>query len=171
MKTKSLVYSALFIALGLVIPMIFHQFSMGGKVFLPMHLPVLIGGMILGPRYGLFIGFLVPILSSVMTGMPPAYPMLPIMFFELGIYGFVSGLLYRYLHMNIFIALILSMIAGRVAAGIVVFLLSQFFSFQSPGFFLYIKGAIVTGFPGIVIQIIFVPLVVKLLEKGLRGRM
>lgn len=170
MSTRKLVMSALFIALGIVIPIAFHQFQMGGQTFLPMHLPVLIGGMLLGPRYGMLIGFITPVLSSLLTSMPPVYPMLPIMFFELGIYGFTSGYLYRIFKGNIYLSLIISMLAGRIGASIVVFFMTKFFAFQGPGFFAYIKGGILTGLPGIIIQLVFVPLVVKLLERGLKGR-
>ena len=101
MKTKNIVLSGLFVAFGLILPMIFHQFSMGGPAFLPMHIPVLIGTMLLGPSSGFLIGMVTPVLSSVLTGMPPTFPMLPIMFFELAVYGLIAGYLYKTLKQNV----------------------------------------------------------------------
>lgn len=146
--------------------MIFHQFSMGGPAFLPMHIPVLIGSMLLGPASGLLIGMVTPVLSSVLTGMPPTFPMLPIMFFELAIYGLVAGYLYKTLKLNVIVSLVLAMIAGRIAAGIVVFVLAQFFGFQGPGPIPFIQGAIITGLPGIVIQLVLVPIVLNLVRRN-----
>lgn len=166
MKSRNIVFSGLFIAFGLILPMIFHQFNMGGPGFLPMHIPVLIGAMLLGPLSGLIIGLITPVLSSVLTGMPVLFPMLPIMFFELGFYGLVAGYLYKTLKLSIFPSLIGAMLVGRVVAGIVVFFLGQFFGFQGPGPISYITGAVMTGIFGIIIQLIFVPIVVKLIERG-----
>ncbi|WFA09372.1 ECF transporter S component [Tissierella sp. Yu-01] len=165
MKAKRIVLSGLFVAIGILLPMIFHQFSMGGPAFLPMHIPVLIAGLFLGPIEGLMVGLITPILSSVLTGMPVMFPMLPIMVFELGTYGFTAGYFYKKLKMNLFVSLILSMLDGRISAGIVVFILGSFFGYQGAGPIPFIQGAIITGIPGIIIQIIFVPLVVKLLNK------
>lgn len=166
MKTRNTVLSGLFIAFGVILPMFFHQLNMGGPGFLPMHIPVLIGAFLLGPFSGLLIGFVTPLLSSILTGMPPAFPMLPIMFFELGVYGLVAGYLYKNLKLNIYISLIISMIVGRIVAGVVVFFLGEFFNFQGPGPVAYVSGAVITGVIGIVIQLVAVPVIVKLIERG-----
>ena len=165
MKAKKVVLSGLFIAFGILLPMIFHQFNMGGPGFLPMHIPVLIAGLFLGPLEGLLVGLVTPILSSFLTGMPVLFPMLPIMVFELGTYGLVSGYFAEKLKSNLYISMIIAMIAGRIIAGIVVFVLITFFGFKAAGPLLYIKGAIVTGLPGIIIQLVFVPPIAKLLRK------
>lgn len=165
MKSKKIVLSGLFVAFGIILPMIFHQFNMGGPAFLPMHIPVLMTGLFLGPLEGLLVGIVTPILSSILTGMPPMFPMLPIMIFELGTYGLISGYLYKKLKMNIFVSLILSMIGGRIAAGIVVYVLGTFFGLKGMSPIPFVQGAIITGLPGIVIQLLFIPIVVKLLNK------
>lgn len=167
MKTKQLTLSALFIALGLTIPMVFHMFNMAGNIFLPMHIPVLIGAMFLGAEYGLIIGIITPILSSVLTGMPPTFPMLPIMILELGTYGFVSGLLTQKFKLNIYLSLVIAMIMGRISAGIVVYLLGIFTTFDKNPL-IFVKASIVVGIPGILIQLILIPAIVKLLEKATR---
>ena len=57
-KTKDLVWAALFLAIGIVIPYVFHVTSLPGQIFLPMHIPVLLCGVILGKKYGLILGIL-----------------------------------------------------------------------------------------------------------------
>ena len=165
MKARKIVLSGLFVAFGVLLPMIFHQFNMGGPGFLPMHIPVLIAGLFLGATPGLLVGLITPIISSVLTGMPPLFPMLPIMMFELGAYGLVSGLFSEKLKSNDYVSLIAAMIVGRIVAGVVVFVLATFFGFMGPGPVLFVQGAIITGIPGIIIQLVFVPPVAKLLKR------
>ena len=95
MKTKKMILSALFIAIGLILPMIFHAVNLSGSIFSPMHLPVMLGGFLLGPTYGAIIGVITPVLSSILTGMPPIMPIMPMMALELLAYGFMTGLLFR----------------------------------------------------------------------------
>ncbi len=169
MKARKVVLSGLFIAFGVLLPTIFHQFNMGGPAFLPMHIPVLIAGLFLGPMAGLLVGLATPIISSLLTGMPVFFPMLPIMVFELGAYGLVSGLFSEKLKMNSYISLIAAMIGGRIIAGVVVFILATFFGFKGAGPILFVQGAVVTGLPGIIIQLVFVPPVVKLLKQHVKS--
>lgn len=169
MKAKRIVLSGLFIAFGIVLPMIFHQFNMGGPVFLPMHIPVLLAGLFLGPIEGLLVGIITPILSSLLTGMPPLFPMLPIMIFELGTYGFVSGYFSRKFPEKLYLSLIAGMIDGRITAGIVVFVMVNFFGVKNMNPIMFVKGAIITGFPGIVIQLVSIPLLVKLMRKATKN--
>lgn len=154
--TKDIVLSGLLLAAGLILPMIFHTFSMTGPIFLPMHIPVLIGGMLLPPPMALLLGIITPILSSILTGMPVAFPMAIIMTFELGSYGLLASLAMRKLKTNIILSLIIAMVGGRIAAGIAVALIVALFGVQiNP--VLYVKGAIITGIPGLLIQLVFIP--------------
>lgn len=162
--TKDLVVTGLLLAMGLVTPMVFHFFGGTGPVFLPMHIPVLIGGFVLPPFLALLLGMVTPLVSSILTGMPVIFPMGVIMFFELGIYGLASSLANRKLRLSSIPSLIISMIAGRIAAGIVVFVLSLGFGVQMNAV-TYVKGAVVTGLPGIVIQIILIPSLVYAIRK------
>lgn len=164
-KTKDMVKAAFFIALGLVLPLAFHFVNMGGKIFLPMHIPVLLCGFILGARYGLIVGLITPILSSVITGMPPMIPTGIFMMFELGTYGFASGYLYKNKRLNLYVALIVSMLLGRLVSGIAnyIFLIANGNSFVLKGF---LTASFVTSFPGILIQIIFIPVIVKALARN-----
>ncbi|MGM0397280.1 MAG: ECF transporter S component [Bacillota bacterium] len=167
MNTRKIVMTGMFIALGIVLPIAFHSFNMGGPIFLPMHIPVLMAGLVLGPLAGFFAGVITPLLSSVLTGMPPMFPMLPIMVAELGIYGLTAGFLASQYPDKVFFPLIAGMIDGRVAAAIVVFVMATFFGVQMEPW-AFIKGAIVTGFPGILIQLVIIPPLVKAI-RGATG--
>lgn len=164
LSTKQLVLSGLFIAMGLVLPMVFHTVGAGGTMFLPMHIPVLIAGFCLGLPYALAVGVITPVLSSVLTGMPPLFPTLPFMTFELATYGVMVSLLYRTYKQHVFIALIGAMISGRVMAGLIVWVLTTFFVTKLPHPVLFVKGAVITGIPGIIIQLLFIPVVVTVIH-------
>ena len=155
-NTKKIIIAGLLLALGVIIPMIFHSTGIAGNVFLPMHIPVLIGGFLLPPYLALFLGMLTPLVNSLVTGMPPMFPMAIIMIFELGVYGMVASLLYRKLEMPSIIALILSMIAGRIMVGVVAFILATFFAAPIEPMSFIMLG-VTTGIPGIIIQIILIP--------------
>ena len=167
-KTRDLVLAGLFIALGILFPMVFHAFGQAaGQVFLPMHIPVLLAGFFLLPGYAAIVGLVTPLLSSVLTGMPPLYPMAPLMAVELCIYGLAASLAYRWLSqknmkrvVSVIISLVIAMAAGRVAAGLGVWVLVGLFSAQMPSPFVYISGGIATGLPGIAIQIVLIPVIV-----------
>lgn len=162
-KSREIVFAGLFIAMGLILPIIFHTFTMGGPAFLPMHIPVLIAGLLLSPKTALFVGIITPILSSVLTGMPPVYPMLPIMIFELATYGFVAALCSRKFYLGLYPSMFIAMIAGRIMAGLVVAVLAFGFGFPTNPI-PYVYGAIMTGIPGIIIQILVVPAFAKLIS-------
>lgn len=162
MKTKFLVYTALFITLGLILPLAFHFIGGGGPIFLPMHIPILLAGALLGPTAGLITGIITPILSSLLTGMPPVLPVLPIMVVELTFYGLVTG--YMIKRFNIYLSLLISMLVGRIGAGLVVAVMVHILNFKLPANpLVYIWGTITTGLPGIVIQLILIPILYKYL--------
>ncbi|OON96164.1 MAG: ECF transporter S component [Epulopiscium sp. Nele67-Bin005] len=161
-NTMLLVLSAMFIAMGLALPTVFHSFGMAGSVFLPMHIPVLLCGLICGWKYGLVVGAIIPILSSITTGMPPIYPVAIFMAAETATYGAVSGFMMQ--KFNVVISLVIAMVAGRISLGIAQFILigaSGNLTFQS-----FLAGAVVTAVPGIVLQIILIPIIVMLLKKS-----
>jgi len=163
-KTTELIYAGLFVAFGLILPQLFHLFGGTGPIFLPMHIPVLLAGFFLGARSGLLVGLLTPILSSLTTGMP-AIPILYFMIFELMTYGFLAGYLYNNRKLNIIVSLLIAMIGGRVALAIVVFSLQALLGLKlSP--MGYLTGAVTTGVPGMLIQVVMIPAVVKLMDKA-----
>lgn len=165
-KTKKLTLAAMCLALGIILPQAFHAVPNLGTIILPMHIPVLISGFICGPLYGLLIGLITPFISHILFGMPQVM-MLTQMIIELGIYGFMTGILNKYVKNNNellknYIVLIISMIIGRIIKGISNAL---FFSVGSYSLSLWITTTFVKGIPGIIIQLILIPIIVKTLNK------
>lgn len=168
MKTKELVLSGLLLASGIILPMIFHMFGMTGPIALPMHIPVLIGGFLLSPHLALALGIITPVISGLLTGMPVMFPMAVIMAFELGIYGLTASLAVRKLKLSTIPSLIIAMIAGRIAAGLTVAALVQLFSVKMNPF-MFVKGAILTGLPGIIIQLVFIPTLIYAIRAFMKN--
>jgi uncharacterized membrane protein len=164
-KSKEIVLSGLFISLGLLVPMVFHAIGGAGPVFLPMHLPVLMGGFILSPVYALMVGVLTPLLSSVLTGMPVLMPMAFIMMVELGIYGLAVSLLKEKGTNNI-ITLVTAMVLGRIAAGIMVAILVSLVGIRFAPPVTFLTSAVTTSIPGILIQLIFIPVLLTAVKKA-----
>ena len=95
----------------------------------------------------------------------PAIPILYFMIFELMTYGFLAGYLYNNRKLNIIVSLLIAMIGGRVALAIVVFSQQALLGLKlSP--MGYLTGAVTTGVPGMLIQVVMIPAVVKLMDKA-----
>ncbi len=162
--TVNLTGTALCMALGLVLPVLFHLFG-AGSVFLPMHIPVLLCGLLFGWQWGAVCGLFVPLISSLLTGMPPIFPTAPAMMLELCAYGILTGVFYRKLRWNIYPALICSMLGGRVVSGIANAIFYGMAD-KSYGFAAFLSGAFVQAVPGILIQIIVIPILILALERA-----
>ena len=168
-KIKKLTLSALFVALGIILPFFTGQIKEIGNMLLPMHIPVILCGLICGPWYGLGIGFMVPLLRSMMFGMPILYPSAIAMAFELATYGFVVGFFYAKSPWKcikaLYKALITAMLAGRVVWGVV---MSVLMGIKGSAFGLgaFLSGAVINAVPGIVLQLILVPSVMVALKKA-----
>ena len=163
---KKLTLTSVCAALCVVLPIAFHSIPNAGTIFLPMHIPVLICGMICGWPYGLVCGLMGPLLSSALTGMPPV-AILPAMMVECATYGMVSGIILKLVHTkntyaDLYIALVVAMLAGRVLSGIAKALIFM------PGISMkaWIMASFVTALPGILIQLVFLPSVVQMLMKA-----
>ena len=166
-NTRNIVLTAMFVALGVALPQAFHAVPNAGSIFLPMHIPVLLAGFSVGPVFGLCAGILTPLLSHLMFGMPPV-PVLPSMLFELAIYGLVSGLLTRKVHVGnklvkIYCVLIGAMICGRVGYGLLNALVLRAGSYSLQA---WLSAAFVTALPGIIIQLVLIPAVVFALDRA-----
>ncbi len=171
LKPAELTKAALFIALGIVLPMGFHFFQMGGPVFLPMHIPVLLSGFFLSPLPAFLVGLLTPLLSSVLTSMPVLFPMAIIMMAELSVYAvLISVFSHRRLTENRSLSqiasLVIAMIGGRIAAGLMVFILSLTVAGSKLSALPFVIGAVTKGLPGILLQLIFIPALLLLLNKA-----
>ncbi|MBE3518896.1 MAG: ECF transporter S component [Firmicutes bacterium] len=168
MTTRKLAFGALFIALAILLPMMFHAVGLG-KVFLPMHIPVLLAGFFCGPVVGMLVGMVSPLLSAFLTGMPPLMPpVAQMMVFELALYGLLTGLLYEKLHLGGYVSLIGAMIGGRVAYGILGYLVLPLFGFEKVPLWAPLVGAIGQSLPGVIIQLVGVPLVLSLCRRDWR---
>ena len=163
---KELILAGILAGTGVILPMAFHMFGGAGAIFLPMHIPVLVGGFFLSAPIALALGLITPVLSAVLTGMPPVFPMMPIMMLELGFYGLTLSLVRAKITKNPYVCLLSSMIVGRIAAGFMVFLLATYFSAKLPPVQVFISGSIVKGLPGILIQLVIVPIVVFAVTKS-----
>ena len=133
----------------------------------PMHIPVILCGFICGCKYGLIVGVIAPLLRSLTIGMPSLFPTAICMSFELAAYGFISGILYNLLpkkKLYIYITLIVAMIGGRVVCGTAMFC---FLGFNNNKFGLssFWTGGFVNAFPGIVLQIVLIPIIIMVWKK------
>lgn len=163
---NKLVLAALFIALGIIMPFLTGQIPEIGSMLLPMHIPVLICGFICGWKYGLAVGFVVPLLRSICFGMPPFLTAIS-MAFELAAYGAITGLLYKRLPKSkgsIYISLITAMAAGRIVWGLISFVI---YGISGNGFSMqmFLAGALLNAIPGIILQIVLIPILVMALER------
>lgn len=166
-NTRKMTLAAFFLALGLALPFLTGQIPAIGKTLLPMHIPVMLCGYVCGWQYGLMVGFIVPLFRSILFGMPVMMPAAVGMAFELAIYGLICGVLYRRLPkrpMNIYMTLIAAMLGGRVVWGVVSIFLygiqGNAFSWQ-----MFMGGALLNAIPGILVQLVLIPIVVMILEK------
>lgn len=169
---RNITLSGLFIALGIVLPMAFHAIPDGGKIFLPMFIPVLLGALYLNWPYALAVGIFTPLLSSLLTGMPPLAP-LPMAFMmaaQLGSAALIVSLMKnikwiqakRYM---VVLALIPALLAGFGISGLVLKIAIEFFGIKGPNAWAYIIGAIAAGLPGIAIQLVLTPLLYSLITR------
>ncbi len=166
-KILKMVISALFLALAYVLPFLTGQIPEIGAMLCPMHLPVLLSGFICGWGWGLAVGVTAPLLRSLTLGMPPFFPTAVCMALELATYGAISGLAYRLLPRRkpfIYISLLIAMIAGRLVWGAAMFVC---LGVTGGGFTLsaFIAGALTEALPGILIQIVLIPVILMLLES------
>jgi len=175
MRNKSvlnLVLAALFLNLGLVLPFFTGNIPTFGAMLLPMHLPVLLCGIILGPKYGALVGLILPMTRSFLFGMPPIFPSAVTMTFELAAYGGIIGLLYGRLPKTapfLYTSLIGAMLAGRfvwaAARTMLLGLMEIPFSFE-----IFLASGFINAIPGIIAQIVIIPTLIMALKRaGWRG--
>ena len=168
-KNLKMVLAGLFMALGYVLPFLTGQIPEIGSMLCPMHIPVLICGFICGWQWGLAVGFATPLLRSLTLGAPVLFPMAVSMAFELASYGAFAGLMRKLLPKKrpyIYASLLTSMILGRIVFGISM-LICMGIKGGSYTLAAFIAGAVTNAIPGIVVQIILVPVAVFLIEKAL----
>ncbi len=164
---RRLTLSAMFIAVGLILPFFTGQIQQIGSMLLPMHLPVLLCGLVCGWQYGGLVGLILPPLRSLLFGMPLLYPNALSMAVELAVYGACIGLVYGLFKkqnpLTVYIALIPAMILGRVAWGATQTLLLGLT--DTPfGAEAFLFSALFNAIPGIILQLVLIPTVMTMLH-------
>jgi hypothetical protein len=167
-NTKEIVLSGLFLSLGVIFPTIFHYTGIPGTIFLPMHFPVLTGGFFLRPAYSGFIGAVIPLLNFLISAMPPM-PMALAFSFELAVYGFAASCLRKYSRLHNVLVLFFAMVLGRIGLGIGVLIISGFLHLPLKPIAV-IQGSVVTGLPGILLQLILIPIFVGAIKNHEKGK-
>lgn len=170
MNTRKLVISALCLALSMVLPFLTGQIPTVGKLLSPMHIPVLLCGFVAGAPLGAAVGFIAPFLRFALFGMPPVFPMGTAMAFEMAVYGFAAGFLYRKLTMKsksgrIYLSQVCAMALGRVVFGVVMYILlttnGKPYTFEA-----FFTANFVKSLPGIALHLLVVPPLVLALENS-----
>lgn len=165
---KKLTLTAMFLAIGLVLPFLTGQIQQIGNMLLPMHIPVFLCALICGWRYGMPMAFVLPIMRSMLFGMPPLYPTAISMAFELATYALVAGFLYEKSRWQctraLYRSMLAAMVAGRIVWGIAQIILlglkGTAFTFEA-----FLAGAFLNAIPGILLQLMLVPAVMVALNK------
>ena len=166
-KLMKMILAAFCLALAYVMPFLTGQIPEIGSMLCPMHIPVLLCGFICGWPWGLVVGFAAPIFRSLTLGMPPLFPTAVCMAFELAAYGAVTGFMHRLLPKKkpyIYCSLITAMIVGRLVWGAMMFLCT---GIRGGSFTLtaFLSGALLNAVPGIIVQIVLVPILVMVLDN------
>ena len=166
MKTKEITLSGIFLLLGLILPFVTGQIPQFGSMLLPMHLPVMLAGLCLPMPNALLISFLLPIVRSLLFTMPPMYPSAIAMAFELGTYAIVINYIFkRFKKKNavaVYCSLIPSMLLGRLAWGAMMYMLTGI------GFEAFLASAFINALPGIVLQLVLIPLIMNFVVKNIK---
>ncbi len=167
-RTRALVLAALFLALGVVLPSLTGTIKEIGDSLLPMHLVVMLCGVICGWQYATPVGLVLPFLRAAFFGMPPLYPNAVWMALELATYGFVIGFLYalrkKYSRVYLLVCLVCSMLAGRVVWGIAKAILLGVAD-KPFGLEAFLVGGFADAVPGLILQFVLVPLIVELIYR------
>ncbi len=164
---RKIVLSGLFLAMAYVLPFLTGQIPEIGSKLCPMHIPVLLCGFICGPGWGALVGFVAPLFRSLTLGMPLLFPAAVCMAFELTVYGLTAGLFHRILPRKkayIYLSLLVALITGRLVWGAAMFICLA----GTGGTFTvtaFLAGAFTNAIPGIIVQIILIPLIVMLIDN------
>ena len=165
-STFNMILAALFLALAYVMPFLTGQIPEIGAMLCPLHIPVLLCGFFCGWPWGLAVGFIAPLLRSLTLGMPPLFPTAVCMAFELATYGAITGFLHKVLPRRkpyILCSLLTAMVSGRLIWGAAMFICMgiQGSSFT---FAAFLAGAVTNAIPGILLQLVLIPILVMVLD-------
>ncbi len=166
MKSSTYLISlmAVFLAMAVLIPIVFHTLGLGAT-FLPMFLPILLAGFFLSPVHAGIVGVVGPVVSSLLTGMPPLLPVTPVLSTEGFALGFVTAFLYQTNKFLPWFCVLTALLIERIILILVIFLIVPLFGLPPRAFSI---GVLVTSLPGIILNLIVVPLLVKILKHRIK---
>jgi hypothetical protein len=161
-ELRQIPLTAIFAALGVVLPPVFHLFGLGAT-FLPMFLPVMMGSMLVCWKYALVLAIGSPLISWLLTGMPPLVPpLLPVITIELILMALIISILHVYWHRSVWLTLIVAIIADRFILFIMVILFAQWMNLDPAVFSV---AMVVAGVPGIILQLLVIPVALRLIQQ------
>ncbi len=167
-RLLNILFSAMFMSIGLVLPFFTGQIQQIGNMLLPMHIPVMLCGLICGWQYGLIVGFILPCFRFLLFGMPAIYPSAIAMSFELATYGLVIGLMFEKSKwkclLSLYKALFSAMLAGRVVWGVAMTGLMAFGANRFT-FYAFLAGGFINAVPGIILQLVLIPAIMLMLKR------
>lgn len=166
-NTRSLVMSGMLIAIGCVLPPVIRMIPNGGVLFSPMHIPVLLAGLVLGPAEGMIVGIACPLLNYVIFGMPQGASLIG-MCIELPVYGLTSGILMKVLSkqtgmLRVYLSLAMSMLVGRIAGGLT---MAAVLGAGNYHFGMWVTAYFINTAPAILLHLILIPAVYFALKKA-----
>ncbi len=165
---KKLALSAMFLALGIVLPFLTGQVPQIGSMLLPMHIPIFLCAFICGWQYAVPIAFILPLLRSFAFSVPNLYPEAISIAFEMAVYAFVAGFIYNkskwHCIRSLYRSLLSAMVLGRVARAVVQLTLLGIIGAEFT-FSAFFMGVIIYGIPGIILQLIIIPAVMVMCHK------
>lgn len=167
MKTKKLCMSGICLTLCMLLPFLTGQIPYIGSALSPMHIPVLVCGLLCGGIYGAAIGFIAPLLRFLLFGMPPIFPIGVAMTFELAAYGMISGVMYHLLpkkKIHLYTSLIGAMLIGRGIWGLIRWTMALLFGIEF-SWQMFVSGAFITAIPGMICHILIIPILVMVFQK------
>ena len=167
-NVHNLVLAAMFLALALVLPFLTGQIPQIGGMLLPMHIPVLLCGLICGWRYGAVVGFVAPLMRMALFGMPPLVAAVA-MAFELAAYGGIAGFLYNRSRWQcvvaLYRALLAAMVGGRIVWAAVRVVMISGVTGSAFTWSAFMAGALLNAIPGIILQLVFIPVLMVALDR------
>lgn len=162
---EKIILNIVLIVLGVVLSMMVNVFKGLYGMILPIHIPVIIAGLLLGPISGINVAVLTPILSNIFCGFP-RFEELFFIIFELFCYGCIAGFL-RNRNINTYLILIILSILARVVYFGGIWILGDIISVGDISIKSIIK-IIIEQIPGMILQIIVIPPLLKKLKSGVK---
>ncbi|MDH7602213.1 MAG: ECF transporter S component [Armatimonadota bacterium] len=166
-SARDLCIGGLFGALGVAVPVLFHAVGLG-KTFLPMHLPVLVCGLLVSPLVAFAVGVITPVVSSALTGMPPLVPTAVLMTLELGTLAVTASVCYQLLRLPTVLAVAVALVATRAIGALELFALAPVMGLKA-NLSVYLTQSVLMCLPGLILQLTAAPLVMASINRAARS--